>query len=51
MSNLGVSLLSLVEAVISAAESMEGERLETTCETSHRILAAAERLSGTQTGQ
>ena len=33
MSNLEVSLLSLVEAVISAAESMEGERLETTCET------------------
>ena len=50
MSNLEVSLLSLVEAVISAAESMEGERLETTCEI-HRILAAAERLSGTQTGQ
>ena len=46
MSKLEDTLPSLVETVISAAESLEDERLETACEAFIAPLAATARLAG-----
>ena len=47
MSDPKVTLPSLVETVVSAAESLEDERLETACEAFIAYSAATARLAGT----